>query len=155
MSFKVNIYIATTWRSPKQRKGATGWLVEFVKSNGAIETRPREGPGVTEIEGTETQATLTALIAAVKILVKQCEIRIFTLNNGILAPLENGWLEKWRANNFQTTKGEQVKNYELWKEVGELLEQHTYKIKKGLGSYKLILPAELQKNVDFTLKKGK
>lgn len=145
MNFKVNIYIATTWKSPRQKKGVAGWLVEFVKNNGAIETRPREGPGAVETEGTETQATLTALIEAVKILTKPCEIRIFTLNDGILAPLRNDWLKNWKVNDFKTAKGEPVKNSELWKEVGELLEQHTYEIEKGLGSYKLILPSELQK----------
>lgn len=143
--FKVNIYIATTWKSPAQKEGAAAWLVEFTKKDGNIETRPGEGPGVMRLEGTETSAVLTALTEAVKILSKSCEIRIFTLNDRILAPLKNGWLERWKGNNFQTAKGKTVKNSEKWKELGKLLEKHTLEIEKGLGEYSYILNTELAK----------
>lgn len=150
-NFKVNIYVTTTWKSPKQKKGAAAWLVEFVKRDGSIETRPEKGPGVIVIEGTETEATLSALIEAVKILTKSCEIRIFTLNERILAPLKNGWLKGWKDNSFQNSKGDKVKNFEKWKEISELFEKHTCKLEKGLGEYTYILERELAKNVDFTL----
>lgn len=141
--FKVNIYIATTWRSPKQKAGTATWLVEFVKKNGEIETRPAEGPGIMNMEGTETQATLSALIEAVKVLTKSCEIRIFTLNERILAPLENGWLKAWKSNDFKNSKGRVIKNSEEWRTLEELLEKHTYEIKKGLESYTYILQKAL------------
>lgn len=151
MSYKVNIYIATTWTSPKQKEGVTAWLVEFVKSDGNIETRPREGPKVQNLSGTETEVTIQTLLEAVKILIKSCEIRIFTLNERILAPLKNGWLERWKTNNFQNSRGEKVKHSEKWKELSELLEKHTCEIEKGLGEYGYILKREMAKNVDFTL----
>ena len=154
MNFKVNIYIATTWRSPRQKEGSVAWLVEFIKKDGAVETRPREGPGTMRLEGTETNASLTAMIEAVKILTQSCEIRIFTLNERILTPLKNGWLESWKSNSFQNSKGGKVKNSEKWKELSELLEKHTYKLEKGLGEYKYILNQELAKSVENTLKGG-
>lgn len=83
MEFKVNIYIATTWKSPRQKEGSAAWLVETIKKDGTIVTRPEDGPGVMRLEGTETSATLTALTEALKILTKSCEIRIFTLNERI------------------------------------------------------------------------
>lgn len=154
MRFEVNIYVATTWRSPRQKEGSVAWLVEFPKRDGSIETRPREGPGAMRLEGTETGAILSALIEALKILTKTCEIRIYTQNERILAPLKNGWLEEWKNNNFQNSKGDNVKNSEKWKELSELLEKHTYKLEKGLGEYKYILNQELAKSVENTLKGG-
>ena len=154
MNFEVNIYIATTWRSPRQKEGSVAWLVEFVKKDGNIETRPEEGPGVTRLKGTETGATLTALTEAVKLLIQSCEIRIFTLNERILAPLKNGWLESWKNKSFQNSKGEKIKNSEKWKELSELLEKHECQIEKGLGEYKYILNQELAKSVENTLKGG-
>lgn len=155
MNFKVNIYIATTWRSPRQKEGSVTWLVEFSKKDGSIETRPREGPGVMRLEGTETNAVLSALIEAVKILTKSCEIRICTLNERILAPLKNGWLETWKISNFQNTRGKSIKNSEKWKEISELMEKHTCELEKGLGEYTYILEREIAKSVDFTLNEGR
>ena len=154
MNFKVNIYICTSWKSPKQKKGIAGWVVEFIKSNGDIVTRPYDAPGLVEVEGTETKATLIALIEALKILTKSCEIRIFTLNERVFTPLKNGWIDTWKKNNFQSSKGKTVKNSEQWKEIVKLSEKHVIKIEKDLGSYKLILPSEIEKSVDFTLKGG-
>lgn len=154
MNFKVNIYIATTWRSPRQKEGSAAWLVEFPKRDGSIETRPREGPGAMRLEGTETGAILSALIEALKILTKTCEIRVYTQNERILAPLKNGWLETWKINNFQNTRGKPIKHSEKWKELEKLTEKHTLGIVKGLGEYKYILNQELAKSVENTLKGG-
>lgn len=154
MNFKVNIYIATTWRSPRQKEGSAAWLVEFPKRDGSIETRPREGPGAMRLKGTETGAILSALIEALKILTKTCEIRIYTQNERILAPLKNGWLEAWKANNFQNTRGKLIKHSEKWRELKKLTEKHTLEIEKGLGEYSYILNKELMKNIENTLKEG-
>lgn len=154
MNFKVNIYIATTWRSPRQKEGSVAWLVEFSKKDGSIETRPREGPGAMRLGGTETGAVLSALIEALKILTKTCEIRIYTQNERVLAPLKNGWLETWKINNFQNQRGKTIKHSEKWKELEKLTEKHTLEIVKGLGEYRYILNQELAKSVENTLKGG-
>ena len=149
MSFKVNIYIYTSMKGLKQKKGVAGWLVDFEKKNGEIVTRPHKGPGIVVVEGTETKATLTALEEALKILTKSCENRLFANKSGIFDPLKNGWLDMWKERNFQNSKGKPVKNSEEWKKIAELLENHTVEIEKDLGSYKLFLPSEVEKNVDF------
>lgn len=152
MRFEVNIYVATTWRSPRQKEGSVAWLVEFPKKDGSIETRPREGPGVMRLEGTEAGAVLSALIEALKILTKSCEIHVYTLNERILTPLKNGWLEAWKINNFQNQRGKTIKNSEKWRELEKLTKKHTLEIVKGLGEYRYILNQELAKSVENTLK---
>lgn len=71
-----------------------------------------------------------------------------------MIPLKNGWLERWKNDSFQNSKGGKVKNSEKWKELSELLEKHTCELIKGLGEYRYILNKELAKSVENTLKGG-
>lgn len=138
----VNIYIATTWKSPKQKSGAAMYLIEAVGKDG--KTAKRQGAEKFE-NATETEAALTMLNTALKRFTKSAEIRVFTLSDGILRPIKNGWIQTWKENNFTTAKGKQIKHAELWKETIELLEQHEYEFFKELAEYKLWMPRELEK----------
>lgn len=150
-NFKVNIYIATTWTSPRQKTGTAMWLVEFIKKDNTPETRQ----GILTMEGTETEAVLTALTAAAGILNKECKIRVFMRNNGVLKAYKNRWIEKWKENDFQSSRGVGVKHAEKWKELLETLQKHKCEFDEGLGEWELYIKTEMAKNVDFTLNEGR
>lgn len=119
MSFKVNIYIATTWTSPRQKGGKAMWLVEFIKKDNTPVTR----------QG-------------------------FMRRNGVLNAHQNGWVEKWKENDFRSSKGVGVAHEEKWRELMAELDKHQYEFIEGLGGYELYMRNELAKNVDFPLKEG-
>lgn len=145
MSFKVNIYIATTWTSPAQKNGKVMWIVEFIKKDNTPETRE----GILPVEGTEMEAVLEGLKAAVSILTKNCSLRGFMRKNGVLNAYQNGWISKWKENDFKNSKDVDIKHKEKWKELLELLEKHKYELEEGIGEYELYMRNELAKNVDF------
>lgn len=62
--FEVNIYIATTWTSPAQKSGKVMWIVEYMKKDNTPETREK----ILSVEGTEMEAILEGMKAAVSIL---------------------------------------------------------------------------------------
>ena len=40
----------------------------------------------------------------------------------VINALEKGWLEKWNSNGWRTTKGDDVKNADLWKQLLDMLK---------------------------------
>lgn len=81
-----------------------------------------------EISGYEELTTnnkmeLTAVIEALNMLKRQCNVEIYTdsvyVKDGITK-----WIEKWKKNNWKTTKKDGVKNKELWIKLDELVNQH-------------------------------
>ncbi|MBQ2801704.1 MAG: hypothetical protein IJF03_09950 [Lachnospiraceae bacterium] len=150
MSFKVNIYIATTWTSPRQKGGKAMWLVEFIKKDNTPATRQ----GIVVTEGKEMEAILTALKEAVSILTKSCTIRGFMRRNGVLNAYQNSWIKKWQKNDFRSSKGVGVAHEEKWRELIAELDKHQYEFIEGLGEYELYMRNELAKSVDFPLKEG-
>ena len=49
-----------------------------------------------------------------------CEKHDFELYSDsayVVNTINNGWLTKWQLNNWKTTKGDDVKNKDLWKEL--------------------------------------
>lgn len=147
MSFRVSIYIADTWTSPRQKTGTAMWLIVFIKKDNTPETRQ----GILHLEGTKTEAVLTVLKEAVGILNKECQIRVFMRNNGVLKAYKNKWIENWKENDFKSSKGVGVKHAEKWKEMLETLQKHQCEFEEGLGEWELYMKTEMTKNVDFTL----
>ena len=66
---------------------------------------------------------LQAVIEALKLLKKRCDVEIFTdsvyVKDGITK-----WINSWKMNNWKTSKKEPVKNKELWIELDNLRNQH-------------------------------
>ena len=72
---------------------------------------------------TNNKMELQAVIEALKLLKKRCDVEIFTdsvyVKDGITK-----WINSWKMNNWKTSKKEPVKNKELWIELDNLRNQH-------------------------------
>lgn len=72
---------------------------------------------------TNNKMELQAVIEALKLLKKRCDVEIFTdsvyVKDGITK-----WINSWKINNWKTSKKEPVKNKELWVELDNLRNQH-------------------------------
>lgn len=82
-----------------------------------------------EIKASKNQKELYAIIEAVKILKSKCHIIIHTENNYIVSAI-NIWIKNWQQNRFINSKGEDVKNKELWQEYVLLTTKHNVEVKK-------------------------
>jgi ribonuclease HI len=74
---------------------------------------------------TNNQMEMTAAIEALQALKRPCLVRLRTdslyLRDGI-----SGWIARWQRNGWKTTKGEPVKNQDLWKALHRLVQ--TYEV---------------------------
>lgn len=118
--FKVNIYIETDAPGVKKQYRTYGVIVEFLLKNGQPETRDTYG---TE-EATANHIMLLALIDALEILTKPCDITIYMENKYVSESIRQGRQYEWLANGWKTVRNEPIANAEEWRRLIELLEGH-------------------------------
>ena len=76
---------------------------------------------------TNNRMELMAVIRALKKIVKietgrleHHEYEIYSDSAYVVNTINNRWIETWRANNWKTTKREDVKNRDLWEEFSSI-----------------------------------
>ena len=146
---KINIYLATTWNGPKIRPGAGMFLIEYLRGSEPI---TRQG-FIHMREGTEAQGTIRALINALTILNRPCEIVINTQCAHVYNSITNGRAKEWQQSGWINAKGKEVKHKELWQLLQKKLEPHTYIIQTGHTSYTNIMAAAVEKEAERWINK--
>ena len=92
--------------------------------NGGWAAIINEGGKILKISGNEKNTTnnrmeLIAPIQALKKINKNVKVEICTDSKYVKLGITE-WIHKWKKNNWQTSKKENVKNKELWIELYEL-----------------------------------
>lgn len=99
--------------------GAGGWAAVFNVKNKCIKISGGEE------ETTNNRMELTAVIKALKKIKKwknhyDSEYELFSDSAYVINAINNNWIEKWKMNNWKTTKNDDVKNKDLWEEFYKL-----------------------------------
>ena len=76
---------------------------------------------------------ITAVIEALKCLKFECEAKVHSDSAYVVNCFNNGWIQKWKKNNWQTASKEPVKNKELWEELYNLVQKHKVEFIKVKG----------------------
>ena len=88
-----------------------------------------------EVETTNNRMELMAIVKALEKIKKEeylyyKEFEIYSDSAYVVNAINYGWLSKWSLNNWVTTKGEEIKNQDLWKRY---LKLNGYLIHKGVN----------------------
>ena len=75
-------------------------------------------------ETTNNIMEITAVIEALKLLKRKCEVEIYSDSSYVVNCFNNGWIYNWMKNNWKTSGKEPVKNKELWQELYNLIQNH-------------------------------
>ena len=86
------------------------------------------GENERELSGGESATTnnrmeLMAVISALTALKESCEVELWTDSQYIEKAINEGWLAGWKRRGWKR-KGGELKNLELWQELGRLLGLH-------------------------------
>lgn len=138
----VSIITQSSIRSIKPKDGAVGYVLETLTALG-----PATLSKIREVNGLTANASeLTALIEALRRLKEPCRLTIYTESTYIVNAVEQGWLDKWDASGWQTAKGTDVANKELWQELTGLLRQHevSFDMENDIG-YRSWLKTEVKR----------
>lgn len=115
----VNIYTYSTAKSPKASKcEAVGYVIEMETAKGEASV----GNLLTVQDMTRYQSELHVLKMALSRINTMCELHIYTECEYIAAGFEK-WLADWKLNDWQTKRGEAVKNSKEWQELDALVQQ--------------------------------
>lgn len=94
--------------------GPGGWGAVFYKDT------KQEVISGHEVETTNNRMELMAIVKALAKIKKDkykpgCSFEIYSDSAYVVNAINYGWLSKWSLNNWVTTKGEEIKNQDLWK----------------------------------------
>jgi ribonuclease HI len=73
---------------------------------------------------TNNRMELLAVINALSALKETCNVALVCDSNYVVQAINDGWLTKWKANNWKRNKRENVLNVDLWMRLLPLLEKH-------------------------------
>ncbi len=73
---------------------------------------------------TNNRMELMAVLAGLKALKYPCRARVHTDSQYISRAINEGWIDKWKTNGWQTAQKAAVKNQDLWEELLRLMEVH-------------------------------
>lgn len=118
------------------------YLLETMLADGTEYTK-HESIGYWEEK--ENSLAIRALIAALDRMQKSSILTVYTSCRLIRNAIENGWLDKWRQQEWKNSKGKQVQHAEMWKEVAEKTERHLVFVEIGEHSYRSWMQTELEK----------
>ena len=139
----VDIYIDTSIKGPKRQNGAALFILAFVASTGKTADR---GQWIQKEDTTENHLTLLALEAALKHLIKACYLVIHLECSYVAAAIQNGWLQDWQKNGWQTAKKKPVRDAEIWQSILSLLEKHEFEVELGKEhTYRAWMKRELER----------
>ena len=105
----------------KGNPGPGGWgaLLQYQRKNGVATKEICGG----EPQTTNNRMELTAVIQALALLKKTCQIDLYLdsqyVRKGMLE-----WLAGWKRNGWKTAQKKPVKNAELWQELDALQQKH-------------------------------
>lgn len=138
---EVNIYIENGIRGARVKEGKAMYLLEC-EIEGQLYTK---NGLTTRKECSKNEIELICLIDALKRMEKSSKIRIFTRNETLFLSMENMWHIQWLKNDWKNAKGKPVKHSELWQQIIELLEIHTWSVTMDEHSYRKWMQNELSK----------
>jgi len=83
----------------------------------------------TELNGAQSDTTnnrmeLQAVISALQQLNQACDIHVTTDSRYVMDGIQQ-WLVNWKRNGWKTAAKKPVKNEDLWKQLDNLVEQHS------------------------------
>lgn len=119
---KVSIYIKSHFRGNPRGAGEAAAVIEFIDKQEKKHTRQQ----YTQIKAeTKNALHLKICIAAMRVLLKPCDIKIFIDCDYMANACRLGWLEKWQQDGWKKANGKPPANVEDWKQFYMLTQIHT------------------------------
>ena len=128
---RVNIYAETYTCAFKRTRRVMGYVLELVDIEGNTVTTTDEWDVQ---ESTWNEGVLKAFIRGMSRLNRPCELHMYTQNKVILDLIENN-LEGWIKNGFKNSKGQPIKNAQLWEQMAAACRGHLIMLEEGVHSY--------------------
>lgn len=133
----VNLYIDTSVRGPRKKKGAYGFVLETVTAAGPVTLTK-----ITKLEQTtEHQSLCMAIREALQRIKKPCRVVVHTQSEYTIAAIKF-WLQTWKDADWKNKKGVEVADAESWQEIAGRNEIELDAVSDNSHQYREWLRAE-------------
>ncbi|RMF66479.1 MAG: ribonuclease HI [Calditrichaeota bacterium] len=82
---------------------------------------------------TNNRMEIMAAIEGLKALKDRCRVTLYSDSQYLVDAMTQGWVARWRANDWKRNKRERAKNVDLWKRLLELCRRHEVEFKWTRG----------------------
>lgn len=128
----VSIYIKSSFRGNPRGAGEAAAVIEFIDKQGKSHKRQQR----TQIEAdTKNALHLKICIAAMRVLLKPCDIKIYIDCEYMANACRLGWLDKWQQDGWKKANRKPPANVEEWKQFYMLMQIHTVTFEKYNDRY--------------------
>ena len=138
------ITTVTTLKSPKRNKAVGMYLIEI--NDGEVKTR--QGYLIRD-NASSQELTIQLLANALHIINRvKCDkayVKVSIDEPRVAGAINNKWLDEWKANGWQTSKGKEVANAESWKILEEKMADKEIEISTEPSSYTNYLRYQAEK----------
>ncbi|MCR2804457.1 ribonuclease HI [Paenibacillus soyae] len=91
-----------------------------------------------EISGGEKATTnnrmeIQAVIEGLSLLKEPCTVKVYSDSAYVVNCFQKGWIHGWLRNGWKNSKKDPVENQDLWKQLWELMKQHSVEYVKVKG----------------------
>lgn len=127
---RVDIYVETDNKAPASCERYGGYVLEYVRANGEPETRH----DFRQTTGTYHGVILETLKTALTRIKRSCEVHIHTQDAYVLNMVDK-FLATWAENGFRNSKGEPIKNMDIWEQLWQQVKKHKIVVEHGPHSF--------------------
>lgn len=118
---EISIFIKDRFRGNPRGTGEAAAIVEYIDRKGESHIRQQQ----IQIEhDTKNALALKICIAAMRVLLKPCDITIFIDCDYLANAHRQGWVSKWQQDGWRRANGKPPANVEDWKQFLMLAEIH-------------------------------
>lgn len=122
-----NVVIIYTDGACSGNPGPGGWAA-YLNFNGTEKTISGS-----EKDTTNNRMEMRAIIEALKLLKRQCVVKIHSDSALIINAFTKGWIDNWQKKDWKKADRKPVENKDLWLEMLGLVQKHRIKWVKVKG----------------------
>jgi len=67
---------------------------------------------------------ITAAIVGLSALKTECTVTVYSDSQYLVLAMKQGWVSRWRANNWKRNRKEKAVNVDLWEQLLQLCDRH-------------------------------
>lgn len=117
----VIIYTDGSARGNPNGPGGYGTVICYIDKNGILHER-QYSQGY--IKTTNNRMELMAAIAGLEVLIKPCNVTLYSDSQYLVKAFNEGWLNSWIKKGWKGSNNKPVKNRDLWERLLNAVKPH-------------------------------
>ena len=118
---EISIFIKSRFRGNPRGAGEAAAIVEYIDRNGKSHIRQQR---IQIDHDTKNALELKICNAAMRLLLKPCEITLYIDCDYLINAHRQGWVKRWQQDGWKRANGKPPANVEDWKQFFMLTEIH-------------------------------